>query len=82
MKKAASYLCNAAVILAASRLGLSVGSEDWAETILKTKSLPPVISLGFLIYTANKAVEIVNLSGKGEDGDKMAYDILREFKCV
>lgn len=80
--KIANYLCNAAVILAASRLGLSVGSEDWAETILKTKSLPPVISLGFLINTANKAVEIVNLRGKGNEGDKMACDILREFKCV
>lgn len=80
--KTANYLCNAAVILAASRLGLSVGSEDWAETILKTKSLPPVITLGFLLKTANKAVEIVNLRGKGDEGDKIAYDILREFKCV
>lgn len=82
MRKVANYLCNAAVILAASRLGLSVGSEDFAETILRTKSLPPVIKLGSLINTANKAIEIVNLSGKGEDGDKVAYNILREFKCV
>lgn len=80
--KTANYLCNAAVILAASRLGLSVGSEDWAETILKTKSLPPIITLGFLIETANKAVEIVNLRGEGDEGDKIAYDILREFKCL
>lgn len=80
--KTANYLCNAAVILTASRLGLSVGWEDWAEKILKTKSLPPVITLGSLINTANRAVEIVNLRGKGDEGDKIAYDILREFKCV
>lgn len=80
--KTPNYLCDAAVILAASRLGLSVGSEGWAETILKTKSLPPVTTLGFLIKTANKAVEIINLRGKGDEGDKIAYDILREFKCL
>ena len=80
--KAYNYLCDAAIILTASRLGLSVGCEDWAISTLTTKKLPEVISHGFLSRIAKNAIEIVNLKGKGEDADKMAFEILKEYNCL
>ena len=47
--KAPNYLCYAAIILTASKLGLSVGLEDFATKILETKSMPETITIGFLV---------------------------------
>lgn len=80
--KAPNYLCNAAIILTASKLGLSVGLEDFATKILETKSMPETITIGFFSRQTYKAVELVNFKGLGSTADLMAENILKQYKCI
>lgn len=80
--KCANYLCNAAIILTAERLNLSVGMEDYARQILATKQVPEVEKMGTLIKQAQKAIDIVNHNRKGELADTIALQILKDYNCL
>ena len=80
--KCPNYLCNAAIILTAEKLNLSVGMADWARQILTTKQVPEVIKMGTLIEKAHKAIEIVHLNKKGEIADAIALQILKDYKFL
>ena len=80
--KVPNYLCNAAIILTASKLGLSVGLEDFETKILETKSMPETITIGFFSRQAYKAVELVNSKGLGSTADLMAENILKQYKWI
>lgn len=82
MKKVPNYLCNAVIILTASKLGLSVGLEGFATKILETKSIPEVITTANFCRQAYKAVELVNSKGLGLKADLMAENILKQYKCI
>ena len=69
MTEAPSYLCNAAIILTAHKLG-SLAQRVWED-----KSLPEPHEIALLAKSASAAREIICMAGLAEDADRIAEEM-------
>lgn len=75
MTEAPSYLCNAAIILTAHKLGKDVGCASLAQQVWADKSLPEPHVISMLAKSANIARERICLSGLAEEADRIAEEM-------
>lgn len=75
MTEAPSYLCNAAIILAAHKLERSVNGVSLAQRVWEDKGLPEPHEIALLAKSASAAREIICMAGLAEDADRIAEEM-------
>ena len=78
MTEAPQYLCNAAIILTAHKLGENVEALSVAQQVWSDKSLPEPHIIAILSKSANTARELICSSGLAETANKIAKEM---FSC-
>ncbi len=75
MTEAPSYLCNAAIVLTAHKLGKDVNGVSLAQQIWADKSLPEPHVISMLAKSANVARELICIAGLAEKADRIAEEM-------
>ena len=75
MTEAPSYLCNAAIVLTAHKLGKDVNGVSLAQQVWADKSLPEPHVISMLAKSANIARELICIAGLAEGADRIAEEM-------
>lgn len=80
MTKAPNYLCYAAIILSAHKLGVDVAGVSVAQQVWSDKGLPEPHIISLLAKSANVARELICSSGLADNANKIAEEMFLCFK--